>query len=236
MTHRGFFDQWSCFLATSETKPSLNRLNHRHRVLIAGNRERIAGKRVLDIASHDGRWSFAALEGGATFAYGIEGRQSLVNKAQDNFRSLGVAENRYGFACHDALAFLQDATDIAADTVFCFGFLYHTPENFRLLELIAHRARPARLIIDSNIVIDPRPIICFDKEDCNVSRNAIQREGSPADTALVGIPSLAALAVMLDVLGYSMRLTDWHGGAVTDWTDLEDYRDGNRVSLVAEKT
>lgn len=154
-----------------------------------------------------------------------------MNKAQDNFRSLGVAENRYGFACHDALAFLQDATDIAAD-----GFLYHTPENFRLLELIAHRARPARLIIDSNIVIDPRPIICFDKEDCNVSRNAIQREGSRAETALVGIPSLAALAVMLDVLGYSMRLTDWHDGAVTDWTDLEDYRDGNRVSLVAEKT
>lgn len=67
-----FFDPYAQFLTTSATSASPSRLNARHAAIIQGNLELFRGKRVLDIASHDGRWSFAALHAGAKHVTGIE--------------------------------------------------------------------------------------------------------------------------------------------------------------------
>ena len=42
-----------------------NRMNERYEALFASNRDIFDGARVLDLASHDGRYSFAALKTGA---------------------------------------------------------------------------------------------------------------------------------------------------------------------------
>ena len=73
----GFFADYPRFFETSVTDTRGRRMEYRHAALIAANRERIAGLRVLDLASHDGRWSFAALQAGATRVTGIEARPEL---------------------------------------------------------------------------------------------------------------------------------------------------------------
>jgi 23S rRNA G2069 N7-methylase RlmK/C1962 C5-methylase RlmI len=56
---------------------------------------------VLDIASHDGRWSFAAIQGGAAHVIGIEARDDRVTGVRETFRQYGVAEERFRFLAGD---------------------------------------------------------------------------------------------------------------------------------------
>jgi 2-polyprenyl-3-methyl-5-hydroxy-6-metoxy-1,4-benzoquinol methylase len=86
----GFFDSYPRFYSTSQTGAKPNRLNKRHRALIDSNEAIIRGKSVLDIASHDGRWSLAAYRAGACHVVGIEAREHLVKSAQANMREYQV--------------------------------------------------------------------------------------------------------------------------------------------------
>ena len=120
-----FFHHFPRFVETSETGPWLDRLNARYLALIHANRDLIRGASILDLASHDGRFSFAALQNGASRVVGIEHEPHLVRKASENMEF------------HD-------------DIVFCFGILYHINDHMRLLSTIAE-FEPRSLIIDSNI-------------------------------------------------------------------------------------
>ena len=62
-----FFSDHPRFFVTSEIGTEPERLNRCHDVLIERNAELIRGRRILDIGSHDGRWSFAALKAGAKY-------------------------------------------------------------------------------------------------------------------------------------------------------------------------
>ncbi len=97
-----FFEQHPEFLETSETAASRRRLNMRHQMMIEENREILDGARVIDIASHDGRWSFAALEANAAHVTGIEGRKDLVEHAIETFTAKGVARDKFDFVVGDA--------------------------------------------------------------------------------------------------------------------------------------
>ncbi|NWN51205.1 hypothetical protein HT121_28335 [Pseudomonas sp. MAFF 301514] len=93
----GFFDNFPRFYKTSHTSPFPDRLNSRHSAIMERNREFIKGKRILDIASHDGRWSFAALQAGAAHVTGIEPRQELINNAMETFNEYGIEPSRFDF-------------------------------------------------------------------------------------------------------------------------------------------
>ena len=56
-----FFDAYPRFYETSKTSASRGRLNLRYEAIFGENADVFRGARVLDIASHDGRWSLAAL-------------------------------------------------------------------------------------------------------------------------------------------------------------------------------
>ncbi len=53
----GFFGKYPRFLETSGTASKPDRLNLRYEAMIQANCDILEGARVLDIASHDGRWS-----------------------------------------------------------------------------------------------------------------------------------------------------------------------------------
>ena len=72
-------------------------MNERYEALFASNRDIFDGARVLDLASHDGRYSFAALKTGAAHVTGVEVRQSLVDRAQDTFAFYGQDPETYRF-------------------------------------------------------------------------------------------------------------------------------------------
>jgi hypothetical protein len=40
---------------------------------------------------------------------------------------------------------------------------------------------------------------------------------------------------MLDYADYEAEFFDWHDGSIVDWTDIEDYRTGRRVTLLARR-
>jgi protein-L-isoaspartate O-methyltransferase len=86
----GFFDRFPRFYDTSETATHPGRLNLRHQAMFGDNLDIFDGASVLDIASHDGRWSFAALQAGAASVVGVEGRRELVDHATQNFEHYGV--------------------------------------------------------------------------------------------------------------------------------------------------
>ena len=85
----GFLDKFPRFYTTSHTSPDPHRLNSRYEAIIAKNADRLAGKRVLDIASHDGRWTFAALSAGAAHVTGAEPRRELIDNAESTFAESG---------------------------------------------------------------------------------------------------------------------------------------------------
>src|SRR5215510_5802051 len=97
-----FFDSYDRFYRSSPNGWKRQRLNDRYDVLFGDRPSPLCGKVVLDLGSHDGRWSFAALSCGATKVVGVEGSERLIGRATDNMRSYGVPPERYEFVRADA--------------------------------------------------------------------------------------------------------------------------------------
>jgi len=120
--HDGFFESYPEFFSTSMTAASRNRLNLRHRALIEANETIIRGRSVLDIASHDGRWSFAALKAGARHVVGIEPRQHLVDFCHRHMARNGVPRHQFNFICGDVFNEIDDLERDSIETVFASVF------------------------------------------------------------------------------------------------------------------
>ncbi len=229
---QGFFDLYPRFYSTSVTGATPNRLNQRHRALIESNEAIIRGQSVLDIASHDGRWSFAAHKAGARHVLGVEAREHLVKVAEANMREYRVPEHEFRFILGDVFEEIDQLEPNTIDTVFCFGFFYHTMHHMLLLSQIA-RLRPRHLILDTEIALDPGNVV-------RVRAEGIADEGYAARSApgslmhcLVGVPSKTALELMLSSSGWNYAYYDWHKHGVKRWDNLVDYHEGRRVSLAA---
>jgi ubiquinone/menaquinone biosynthesis C-methylase UbiE len=229
----GFFDAYPRFFSTSATASVSDRLNQRHRALIESNAGIIAKRRVLDIASHDGRWSLAAHKAGAEYVLGIEARQHLTEAARANIRAYDVPEGKVEFVQRDVMVELDKLEPGRFDTVFCFGFLYHTMDHMALLRKIA-RLQPASLIVDTAISTRPGSVIEVQMEEtANESAGAVGEPGNP-ERAVSGNPSRAALELMLKSVGFStLRYYDWRNAGIRRWDDLKDYYLGTRVSVTA---
>src|SRR5260370_605839 len=96
-----FFDHFDRFVETSQTGSVVDRLNARYLALIHANRALIDGSSVLDLASHDGLFSFAALRNGASRVVGIEAEPGLVATSRANMERYDIAPSRYEFICGD---------------------------------------------------------------------------------------------------------------------------------------
>src|SRR4029077_18098773 len=231
----GFFDQYPRFYSTSMVSPSPERLNERYRALISPNEEFIRGKAILDLAAHDGRWSFAALKAGARHVTGIEGRAHLVESAIATAREYGIDADRYRFIVGDLFDEIELVPTDSIDTVFCFGFFYHTAHHMLLLSKIA-RLNPKHLILDTEIDETTGDLVVRLKKE-KVDREGTSLVGEPGDPmhALVGKPSRSALETMLSSYGWTFTYYDWRRAGIKNWRGLIDYRDGSRVTLVATR-
>jgi|SRR5882724_723539 2-polyprenyl-3-methyl-5-hydroxy-6-metoxy-1,4-benzoquinol methylase len=230
---QGFFDQYSRFFTTSNTRAEADRLNQRHRALIESNVEVIRGRRVLDIASHDGRWSLSAKQAGAEYVLGIEARERLVEEARRNMQEYGVPGVE--FIQGDVMPELDRLEPGQFDTVFCFGFLYHTSEHMALFRKIA-RLKPSSIAIDTAICTHNGNLIEVRNEaTIREGRAAIAELGS--NCAVVGKPTKAALELMLRAVDFpSIRYYDWRKAGIQRWDDLKDYYLGARISATANRS
>jgi len=229
-----FFDDHPEFLDTSDTANSKGRLNLRHVAIIEEHRAVLNGARVLDIASHDGRWSFAALEVGATHVTGIEGRDHLVTNANKTFANKGIDASRFCFIHGDA----HDTLTAGAgtfDVVMCLGFLYHT---LRYPELFAGiRSTGARhVIIDTRVLPSSERVVRLIKNPQEIESMAIEDRFSYQGKTLVGTPSISAVEHMLDTYGFDVvSRPDWARikQAHPQVRQARQYEQGERVTMLA---
>lgn len=135
------------FLQTSKTGVNPYRLNWRCEILLTRNQEAIKGKRILDLASHDGRFSYACLKLGASHVTGVEGREHLVKFAMDNLTGLGYTQEHFSFIRDDVFDYLERVKPKEFDTILCFGFFDHTIRQIELIREIK-RIQPTHFILD----------------------------------------------------------------------------------------
>ncbi len=229
-----FFDDYDRFRTTSTTATSATRLNLRHQAMIESNRDILEGARVLDLASHDGRWSFAALQAGASHVTGVEARGRLVRNSRATFADYGIPSRSYRFMRGDMFKVLRDEK-LDVDVVMCLGFMYHTIRYAELLRGMRD-ANPKYLIIDTKVTLDDRPVIELRRNATAAESNAARDEVSHGDLALAGWPSVPALEMMLGVYDFEVEERfDWPSliGSQPQGTirALRDYHTGNRVTL-----
>jgi len=229
-----FVDEHDRFRVTSRTAASAARLNLRHEAMIAANRDILTGARVLDLASHDGRWSYAALQAGAAHVTGVEARRPLVQNARETFREYGVPRGSYEFIRGDMFQVLAKKR-FKVDVVLCLGFMYHTLRYLELLKGIRDLA-PKYLVLDTKVIIDDRPMIELKVNQTKVESNAAADAVSHGDKAVAGWPSVPAIELMLDVYDFDVEEQfDWPGliAATPDAQigSVRDYYTGKRVTL-----
>ena len=229
-----FCDRFPRFLETTETIPSRSRLNARWRAIIDWNRSVLTGRSILDLACHDGRWSFAALEVGARHVVGVEARSHLVKKAKENFRHYGAPVSSYELINADAIETLRKMKAGSVDVLMCLGFFYHTLEHIRLL-LEARRIGAEYVIIDTSISPAHEPIVALAFESTQDTRNSVDYGQTGNKKALIGVPSRSGLGAMLDYIGYEAEFFDWENAQVEDWTDMSDYASRLRVTVRARR-
>ncbi|WP_322936851.1 class I SAM-dependent methyltransferase [Nocardioides bizhenqiangii] len=201
--------------------------------MIESNRDILAGARVLDLASHDGRWSFAALKAGAKHVTGVEARGELVDNANKLFAQYGVPDEDYDFVQGDMFQILQERK-FDVDVVLCLGFIYHTLRYGELFRGIMD-AGPKYCILDTKVHQSDEPVIRVLTNKTGVQGHAAKDDLSEGGLALAGYPTVSALAVMLDVYGFEIEEQfDWNALLATlpkRLRAVRGYAKGQRVTL-----
>ncbi|MFD1882939.1 class I SAM-dependent methyltransferase [Paracoccus pacificus] len=200
----GFFD----FLgALGYSDADVQRMNRRRRFILKPFKKDIEGARVLDLGAHDGRWAYALAAAGATEVVAIEARPELVAAYADFPESdwKGRVTLRQG-DLYDGLDGLERDGE-RFDVVALYGIYYHVMDHFRLLRQAT--ALGAKLIIiDSEFITAENPMIQLVRERTDNDLNAApQAEGQ--ETAIIGIPSTAAMERMADALGLGCEWVNW---------------------------
>jgi hypothetical protein len=203
-----FFDAYPRFYETGKAGAFRTRLNLRYEAIFRANQEVFHGARVLDIASHDGRWSLAALKTGAASVVGIEARGELVAAARENLKQYCGETADYDFIAGDVFDVLRRTDKF--DVVLCLGFLYHTIRYSELMKGIRD-VGPRYLIIDTTVIPgEKRPYVHLRSEPPDLGGSAVEDPYSHGGETIVGRPSVAALELLLDTYGFSIEhFSDW---------------------------
>jgi hypothetical protein len=228
-----FFDDYPEFYESSRTAAFPVRLDFRHKAMIEANRDILAGARVLDLASHDGRWSFAALKAGAKHVTGVEARAELVENSNKLFAGYGIPTEDYTFVQGDMFRILAEQK-FDVDVVLCLGFIYHTLRYGELFQGISNTGAQYA-ILDTKVVRSDQPLVKLFANRTAVQGHAAKDDLSQGGKALAGYPSVPALKLMLDV--YDLEVEEQF-----DWAALlaslpeplravRGYDTGRRVTL-----
>jgi hypothetical protein len=218
-----FYDHFSRFVETDQLGSVADRLNARYLGIIHENRDLIEGATVLDLASHDGRFSFAALQNGAARVVGIEFGADLVQKSRENMEYYNVPKDKYEFLTGDIFELIDQIED--CDVVLCFGIFYHINSHLLLLTKIAE-LDPRTLIIDTNISqLEPAVIEL---------RGPVDGRPLRLGESVEGYPSRAAVDAMLSSFGWKYNYFDWEQSGLLERAQMLDYLRGKRVSIVVD--
>jgi SAM-dependent methyltransferase len=227
-----FAEDYPRFMELSELTPKPERMNERYEAIFARNRDIFAGARVLDLASHDGRYSFAALKTGAAHVTGVEVRQELIDKAQATFASYGQDPDTYRFVCGDVFEVLaRQRFDV--DVVLCLGYLYHTYRHTELMYRL-HSLAPRHLVVDTIVVPGTQPYLRVVREPSSEDILSAASDAYSVGQVLVAWPTVPALELLLSEYGFEIEsMYDWRKRLAgrPPIPGLRNYAQGRRATL-----
>ncbi len=216
-----FFDFLRSKPAYKDRKFTLSRLNTRREFIVEPFRQELKGARVLDLAAHDGRWSYALADTDPQFVHGIEGRQALVDQfdsyPDDHRKELVRLEQGEVFEVLERMIAKSRNFDVIA----CFGFFYHITDHYRLLTMM-HRLKPKLIIIDGEFMLAKAPIVTFGRERPDNELNTLERVPDQ-EMVMVGTPSRRWMWSAAETLGYDLEWIDWKKLPVDQRHGVRDY-------------
>src|SRR4030081_971691 len=171
----------------------------------------LEGSRVLDLGCNAGYWSLAAVEAGADFVLGIDGRSEHVEQARLVFEAKGVDPARYRFEQGNIFEheFLE-----RFDVVLCLGLMYHVSRPVELMQTIT--AVGAHLVV-IDTEIHPSKISCF-----AVHHVSLENPMTAVDYTVVLYPSRQAVIDLAGAFGFQIAAL---APNMTDWEGMAHYRD-----------
>jgi len=167
----------------------------------------IEGARVLDLASHDGRWPYAFAAAGAREVIAVEGRAETVAQFAD-FPDTD-ARRRVNLSAGNLFDFCRDlvARGEKFDVIGILGVFYHIMDHNLLLTYC--RELGAKLVIIDSLFMDvPESMILVKTEPVKRDLNAIAAfEGQKR--GIQGIVSIPAFREMAELLEFSVEQVSW---------------------------
>ncbi len=151
----------------------------------------LRGRRVLDLGCNSGFWSLKAIQAGAEYVLGIEGRQMHVDQAKFVFEAKGIDPDRYRFELGNVLSY-PVSNDF--DVVLCLGLLYHVSKPTELFEVMA-RSGADILVIDTRVSNIPSSCFEIRHENLDDPRNGLDHE-------MIFVPTRQAVAALAGQFGY----------------------------------
>jgi SAM-dependent methyltransferase len=204
---------------------SVNRHIQRRRIgfepLVAVAGGSLRGRRVLDLGCNSGFWSLAALEAGADFVLGIDGRQLHIDQANLVFETKKVDPARYSFELGNIFGHPYEQQ---FDVVLCLGLMYHIAKPMELFEIF-DRVGASLVLIDTIVNLIPRSAFRVMRETIDNPRNAVDYE-----TTL--IPSRQAVIDLGRQFGYDTAPLAQH---ITDGTGMRNYLTGARAFFLCAR-
>jgi tRNA (mo5U34)-methyltransferase len=180
-------------------------------------------KRVLDLGCNAGFWSLEALERGADFVLGIDGRDMHIDQAEFVFEVKRVDSSKYEFAVGNVIDF--DYSNWGEfDVVLCLGLMYHVGKPVELMEAMA-RVNSDICVIDTLVSLAPGSYFRLRWED---PENPIHS----ADRDLVTSPTRRAMVELAASFGYSVAILRPRFGS---YQGAKNYRQGRRRSFICAK-
>jgi len=231
----GFFDFLKTLPPYDDNANTVYRLEQRRRLIIEPFAPQIEGARVLDIAAHDGRWSYALAHAGAAEVVGVEARAELVARF-DAFPETAF-KPRVRLTCNDLYAEIEARVSRGEsfDMVAVYGIFYHIMDHFRLLSLI-RRLAPRLIVIDSEFITLDNAMVQVLKEEVSNPLNAVSDVPGVTHT-VVGVPSRRATGFMAEALGYELSWVDHATLLGRDRRGMKDYfREGRKARFTCALT
>jgi len=179
----------------------------------------LAGRRVLDLGCSSGYWALEAVQAGADFVLGIDGRDTYIEQAELVFEAKGVDRSRYRF---ERANIFEYALLERFDVVLCLGLLSVVAKPVALFELMSASGAPL-IVIDTGLSRAPTKL--FEVSRLLEPRNRI-------DYGMVLVPTRRAVAELAGQFGYETIPLALN---ITDYTSMEDYRSQHRLAFICAR-
>jgi tRNA (mo5U34)-methyltransferase len=204
----------------------VNRHNERRRyifdALLQARGGSLNGCRVLDLGCNAGFFSLAAIEAGADFVLGVDGREEYIEQANLVFEGKGVERDRYRF--ERANIFEHDLSE-PFDIVLCLGLLDVTSKPVSLFERMT-RTGAEMIVIDSGLARVPLRSAFFEVSRLIEPKNAIDHD-------MVLVPTRQAVVELAEQFGFQIVPLALN---IADYRGMDDYRDQHRLAFICAKS